>query len=127
MVNQPLGEGSYRHATCASCNETTIKNFLSPTTRWISRVRICDDQIVDFSILLQVLHGGVWRFVTRFSVAHASFHQYHWFRRLPPDAGQRRGGSLINNQQHLTQAFQQALELSYPETEHYLTRWETGP
>ncbi|MPZ67358.1 MAG: hypothetical protein GEU83_18260 [Pseudonocardiaceae bacterium] len=122
-----LEEGSYSHPWCEQCEPTGFKSYLDSDTRWVTRMRHCQGNLVDFSLLLQVNWAGHWRFVTRFSVAHANFHQIRWFRDTPPDQQQRRTHFLLDTREQIDSAYQQAVDRSYPGTAGYIHAWEVGP
>jgi hypothetical protein len=96
-----------------------MKNYVDRSTRWILRTRFCQGGMVDFSVLLEVREALGWQQVTRYSVAHANFHQY-----LPSRGrAHRHEFGPVDGQADVDRAYDIALRDGMDETEYWLEEW----
>lgn len=125
MTSWPhLQQGQYQHFSCLSCLERApLKNYLDDSTLWIVRRRRCQGEIVDFSLVLQIKRGSTWRNVTRYSVAHANFHQYVFGIRHPTKPVIRNDFGPLDTHTDLIEAYGLAAQLGLQQTEKWLDTW----
>lgn len=101
-----------------------MKNQIDGNTRWVLRSRFCADGLVDFAVLLEVREPLGWQQVTRYSVAHANFHQYLPTRRRRPH---RHEFGPINSRADVDRAYDVALRQGLDRTEYWLEEWRRLP
>jgi hypothetical protein len=70
-----LDQGLYKHTPCPQCDEQRpMRTVLAPDVQLIARRRWCNDQLVDFHLVIETIDATGSRTVARFSVAHSNFH-----------------------------------------------------
>ncbi|MGH3628184.1 MAG: DUF7718 family protein [Sciscionella sp.] len=120
-----MAEGAFSHPPCPQCEQPPARReYLDPTTRWVVRLRHCEDHLVDFAVVLQMNTAMGWRDVTRFSVAHSNFHQYRysWNTRY----NHRRELGLLNTVEDVEQAYTQVTNWAYTQVEQFVSDWREG-
>jgi hypothetical protein len=120
-----LDQGQYKHSPCPQCVEPPpTRTVLAPDVQLILRRRWCDEQLVDFHLVVEASDPTGWRTVARFSMAHSNFHfvQYSWNPR-------RKTYTVfgpVDRVEQVTEAYQIATRFAYSQLQELLQNWRAG-
>lgn len=117
-----LDEGQFKHTACPQCVEPPpTRTVLVPDVQLISRRRWCNDQLVDFHLVVETVDATGWRPVARFSMAHSNFHlnQYSW----DPRRKTVKVIGLIDQVEQVDEAYRKAVTIAYSRLQELLQNW----